>query len=163
MPQASNVIAVLVSNPALGAILGSVLAASPSLRVRTFESILGLSTYLRLAPVDVVVCDFDGSEPADAVARQLRDEMRPERRTFQTIALASLVTPELKRLSIRAGIDEIIVKPMSPKYLLERVLSRLGRIPSRVAPTVPAPTRPMQPGLGDNVIPLFGHQHETLH
>ena len=126
MAEPHKTIAVLVANPALSSILTMVLASVPSLRVRPFESELALTIYMRLAPVDLVVTDFDADNArADLVTRDLRDDPGIERPDFQVIALASAVTPETKNLCIKAGIDELIVKPMSPKYLLERVQSRL--------------------------------------
>jgi len=157
MAYRPKVVALLVANPALCSILSMVLASVPSLRVRPFESQVALTTYMRLAPVDLVVTDFDCDEaPADRLARDLHDDARLERRDFQVIALASTVTPETKRISIRAGIDEIIVKPMSPKYLLERVLSRLAPRAARLPP------RPAPLPVGGNVIPLFGPRPQPV-
>jgi two-component system phosphate regulon response regulator PhoB len=161
--EPAKVVALLVSSPALSSILGTVLASAPSLRVRPFESQLALTTYMRLAPVDLVVSDFDCERaPADQLARDLHADANLERHDFQVIALATRVTPHTKQASIEAGIDEIIVKPMSPKYLLERVLSRLQRkagaarrIP-RVLPRAPDYS-------GSNVVPLFGRPPQTLH
>ena len=150
MAANAKVVAIFVSNPALGSILAAVLAANPGLRVRSFESQLALTTYMRLAPVDLIVADFDGEVLAHHLAVDLRADMRLERRDFQLLALASAITPELKTVSVRAGIDEIILKPMSPKYLLERVLSRLAR---RAAAQLRKPAPVQWPA---NVIPLFG-------
>ncbi len=152
MAASAKVIAIFVSNPALGSILAAVLAANPALRVRSFESQLALTTYMRLAPVDLIVADCDGEVPAHHLAIDLRADLRIERRDFQLLALASAITPELKTVSVRSGIDEIILKPMSPKYLLERVLSRLAR--AAVRQTLRKPTAPRQ--WPANVIPLFG-------
>ncbi len=164
MSEPAKVVAVLVSNPALSSILSMVLASVPSLRVRPFESEVALTTYMRLAPVDLIVSDFDSqSAPADRVARALHDDRSLERQKFQVIALASEVTAEMKKASISAGIDEIIVKPMSPKYLLERVLSRLQR-PPPLPPRTPGRTdRRDLSQAGSNVIPFFRRRLETLH
>jgi DNA-binding response OmpR family regulator len=164
MSEQARVVAVLVSNPALSSILSMVLASVPTLRVRSFETEAALTTYMRLAPVDLVVADFDSrSAPADRVAQALRSDNSIDRHDFQVIALASEVTAETKTASITAGIDEIIIKPMSPKYLLERVLSRLQRRPR---PAARAPVRARRPDVarsGANVIPLFGRRVETQH
>jgi two-component system phosphate regulon response regulator PhoB len=161
MAEPAKVVAVLVSNPALSSILSMVLASVPSLRVRPFESQLALTTYMRLAPVDLIVSDFDSEKaPADRVARELHGDVSLERHDFQMIALASEVTAETKEASISSGIDEIIVKPMSPKYLLERVLSRLQR---RVTPPPRPAARPRPDFTGTNVIPLFGRNLQPLH
>ncbi len=164
MSEPAKVVAVLVSNPALSSILSMVLASVPSLRVRPFESEVALTTYMRLAPVDLIVSDFDSqSAPADRVARALHDDRSLERQKFQVIALASEVTAEMKKASISAGIDEIIVKPMSPKYLLERVLSRLQHRPA-LPPRAPGRTdRRDLSQAGGNVIPFFRRRLETLH
>jgi len=164
MSEPAKVVAVLVSNPALSSILSMVLASVPTLRVRPFESEVALTTYMRLAPVDLVVSDFDSqSAPADRVAQALHADSSLERHNFQVIALASEVTAEMKKASISAGIDEIIVKPMSPKYLLERVLSRLQRRSSQQPRPPGRPVRRDLSGAGGNVIPLFGRKLETLH
>lgn len=158
MKANAKVVAILVSNPALSSILSAVLASVPSLRVRPFESQLALTTYMRLAPVDLIVSDFDGDVRADLLARDLRADTRLERRDFQFIALASAITGDVRDASLRAGIDEIILKPMSPKYLLERVLSRLAR--RAAAQQLRKPSAVQWPA---NVIPLFGRTPQPQH
>ena len=81
------------------------------------------------------------------------------RQLVDLLALASEVTPQLKTVSVRAGIDEIILKPMSPKYLLERVQSRLRQRapqPQSIQQTLrrfaPRPTPPREFNAGGNVI-----------
>ncbi|WP_423068560.1 hypothetical protein [Devosia sp. CN2-171] len=157
MAEPSRTIAVLVANPALSSILSMVLASVPSYRVRPFESELALVTYMHLAPVDVVVTDFDSANArADRVTRDLRADEAIVNREYQVIALASEVSPETKDLCIASGIDEVIVKPMSPKYLVERVQSRLARR----AAALPRPLRTStlrRPDFAQygNVIPLW--------
>lgn len=163
MGEQAKVVALLVSSPALSSILSTVLASAPSLRVRPFASQAALTTYMRLAPVDLIVSDFDcESAPADRLAQELHADEKLERRDFQVIALATRVTPETKLASIAAGIDEIIVKPMSPRYLLERVLSRLARkagVERRVSRILPRP----EDYSGSNVVPLFRRPPQPLH
>jgi two-component system, OmpR family, phosphate regulon response regulator PhoB len=158
MPSSTKIVAILVSNPALSSILSAMLASAPSLRVRPFESQLALTTYMRLAPVDLIVADFDGEVSADQLARDLRADTRLERHDFQLLALASKVTNQVRDASVGAGIDEIILKPMSPKYLLERVLSRLARVAARQQLRKPAPVQ-----WPANVVPLFGRQPQPQH
>lgn len=169
MVEPIRVIAVLAANPALSSILSAVLAATPNLRVRVFEAQGALQTYMRLSPVDLLVCDFDNeAAPAGGLAHTLRVDERLARREFQIIALASTVTQSMKQASIAGGIDEVIVKPMSPKYLLERVLSRLKRTTPQVsAGSYQGPERrgrlqmstsavmAIHSPSGDNVVPLF--------
>ena len=158
MPEQPKVVAIVLDNPALRSILTMVLASVPSLRVRPFESAVALATYMHLAPVHLIVADFDSLElPADRLAREIGADPVIAVQDFQIVALTGEATAARKRASIAAGIDEIIVKPMSPKYLLERVLSRLDR---RAAP--PAP-RPAFVPRGDNVIPLFAHRPQPVH
>ncbi|MBN9310517.1 hypothetical protein, partial [Devosia sp.] len=89
MAEPSRTIAVLVANPALGSILSMVLASVPSYRVRPFDSEVALVTYMRLAPVDVVVTDFDSAGArADRVTRDLRADDAIPYRDYQVIALA---------------------------------------------------------------------------
>jgi CheY-like chemotaxis protein len=133
-----------------------VLAAAPGLRVRPFESLVALSTYMRLAPVDLLALDFDCEHaPAARVSRELKADPHIGGR-FQVVALAGRVSPEVKQASIGARIDEIIVKPMSPKYLLERVLSRLQRM-------TPAPAAISPARMPSNVVPLFPRGEHQPH
>ena len=98
-------------------------------------------------------------------------------RPGEIIALAGAINPDTKAASIASGIDEVIVKPMSPKYLLERVLSRVGQAAPQLSPgayygperrsRLP-PARPAGPhvnyaGRGDNVIPLFPNPPPPAH
>jgi two-component system phosphate regulon response regulator PhoB len=166
--EALKIIAVLAANPALSSILTMVLAGDNRLRVRQFDSLAALATYMSLTPIDIVVCDFDcKAAPAEEVAVTLRGDAGLARRDFQIIALTQAVTPRTRYASVSAGIDEVIVKPMSPKYLHERVVARLRQ---PVAPSVsvpgyhgpdrrnrvqmPMPERPHQRA-GDNVVWLF--------
>ena len=159
MAEPHKTIAVLVANPALSSILSMVLASVPSFRVRPFESELALVTYMRLAPVDIVVTDFDSaSARADRVTRDLRADQSILHQDYQVIALASSVSPETKHLCIASGIDEVIVKPMSPKYLLERVQSRLARRAASLTGYRPARQSTLRrPDFSQysNVIPLW--------
>jgi DNA-binding response OmpR family regulator len=158
MVEPIRTVAVLVANPALSSILSMTLAGASSLRVRPFDTQIALMTYLRLAPADLVVADFD-SVPAraDKLAEDLRHDRAIAARQLQIIALASTLTPESKRASIHAGIDEIIMKPMSPKYLVERVLARLK---SKAPPVAVKPDRRLPhrrkdlARFGDNVVPF---------
>ena len=154
MPQSLKTVAVLVANPALSSILSMTLAGVASLRVRQFETQVALTTYLRLAPADLVVVDFDSTI---AHAEKLAEAIRAEGRRLQIIALAGTVTPEIRDVAAAAGIDEVIVKPMSPRYLVERVMARLLRVPARTVTT--SRRRSAMPDwsrFGDNVVPLFG-------
>lgn len=163
MPEPMKTVAVLVANPALSSILSMTLAGATSLRVRPFDTQLALTTYLHLAPADLVIADFD-SVPAraDRLAEDLRHDRAIASPDLQIIALASVLSAETKMASIHAGIDEIIMKPMSPKYLVERVLARLAK---KTAAAIRARTsirRKDWSSFGDNVVPLFRRQPEHV-
>jgi len=156
-------VAVLVSSPALSSILSMTLAGASSLRVRPFDTKLALTTYLHLAPADLVVTDFDSETArADLLAEDIRHDRAIHSPNLQIIALASMLTPDTKAASIHAGIDEIIMKPMSPKYLVERVLARLAKTrPARFERR--RPKRLDWTNFGDNVVPLVRREPQTQH
>jgi two-component system phosphate regulon response regulator PhoB len=145
MPQLLKTIAVLIANPALSSILTMTLAAVPSLRVRAFESETALRAYLDLAPIDLVVTDLGGD-----IVRRIRNDARAG---LQVIALQGAVG-EVKRAD---GIDEVIMKPMSPRYLVERVLARLARSAASAVRRRGLHDRDWS-RFGDNIIPLFPQQ-----
>jgi DNA-binding response OmpR family regulator len=159
MVEPIRTVAVLVANPALSSILSMTLAGASSLRVRPFESQMALMTYLHLVPADLVVADFD-SVPAraDRLALVLKADRAVASKHLQVIALASALTPETKMASIEAGIDEIIMKPMSPKYLVERVLARLAKakppVKAVVEKQISSLKRKDWSSFGSNVVPL---------
>jgi CheY-like chemotaxis protein len=164
----------MAANPALTSILAAMLAEARALRVRQFESQHALTTYMRIAPVDLLVADFDcDNAPADRLARTLRQDGMLARHDFQVVALARALPAGAREVAMASGIDEVIVKPMSPRYLLERVLSRLGE-PSpmglrRVYRRRGLRMRPPGPDYsryGDNVVSLLAHRlaaEELLH
>ncbi len=157
MVEPIRTVAVLVANPALSSILSMTLAGASSLRVRPFDTQIALATYLHLAPADLVVADFDSTlARADKLAEDLRHDKAIASRDLQIIALASALTVEAKANSIHAGIDEIIMKPMSPKYLVERVLARLAakRKAAVVRPERRQSLRRDWSSFGDNVVQL---------
>ena len=166
MAEPIRTVAVLVANPALSSILSMTLAGSTPLRVRPFDTQIALTTYLHLAPADLVIADFD-SVPAraDRLAQDLRGDAAVHSRNLQIIALASELTPDAKAASIHAGIDEIIMKPMSPKYLVERVLARLAHHGERR--DTPKTERPRfrrkdWASFGDNVVPMRRPQEQRV-
>jgi two-component system phosphate regulon response regulator PhoB len=164
--QPGKVIAVLAANPALSSVLTMVLAGDSRLRVREFESEIALAAYMRIAPVDVLVVDFDRNGPSAAeLVTGLRADPDIADPRFRVIGLTRTIARTMRRESLVAGIDEIIIKPMSPRHLLQRVVARLRqdgpfvmtpayRGPDRRnrLPVIPAPHRRR---LGDNVIELF--------
>ncbi|WIY53632.1 response regulator [Devosia sp. YIM 151766] len=162
-------IAILAANPALTAVLTMVVAGDSRLRVRPFESEAELFAYMRIAPLDMLVVDFDREgRPAYEMVEAIRLDPSCVSRELPVIALTRAITPPMRQQAISAGIDEVVVKPMSPRHLLQRVQARLinrsvvgalgfgYRGPER-RDRVPMPPMRHKPArrFTDNVVPLF--------
>lgn len=168
MTASGKTIAILAANPALGAVLTMVLAGDSRLRVRPFDSEAELFAYMRIAPLDMLVVDFDrDGRPAYEMVEAIRLDGSFVSRDLPVIALTRAITPPMRQQAISAGIDEVVVKPMSPRHLLQRVQARLlkrsvvGALGSYRGPERRnrTPIRSPQPHparrFSDNVIPLF--------
>ncbi|MBJ7577746.1 response regulator [Devosia sp. MC532] len=126
MVARGKTVAVLAATPALTAVLAMVLAGDSRLRVRPFASEIELYSYMRIAPLDLLVVDFDREgPPAYEVVEAIRLDPSFVNRDLPVIALTRRITPDTREQSISAGIDEVVVKPMSPRHLLQRVQQRL--------------------------------------
>ncbi|WP_375449595.1 two-component system response regulator [uncultured Devosia sp.] len=176
MSEPAKTVAVIAATPALSSILSMVLAGDVRLRVRQFDSDMALLAYMRLAPVDVLVCDFDREgRPAYEMVEAIRMDNRIESREVQVIALTRTITPPMRHQSISAGIDEVLVKPMSPRHLLQRVQARLHTRPvvsggngyrgpdrrNRVSPLLPIIIASRRSS--DNVVQLFPDRRKPRH
>ncbi|NOZ33057.1 MAG: response regulator [Alphaproteobacteria bacterium] len=167
----NRTVAVLTANAALSSILCMILADGGRFRVRQFSSPAALQAYMRIAPVHVAVCDFDlGETSCDVLAASIRTDRAIQCRNVQIIALTRRLDRARKQAIVRTGIDEVIIKPMSPAYVLERVRARLGqnviyvRAPTgyegperRRAAAEPAPGN----GGGAEIIPFARDRRET--
>ena len=109
-------IAVLSNSPALASVLGATLRRGHGWRVREF------CDHRALLVTDY---DLDRVTAAD-VALSIRNGDDLASRHVQIIALSRTVDSEMRRRCVQAGIDEVIVKPMSPVYLEERIAARLA-------------------------------------
>ncbi|MBJ6988173.1 MULTISPECIES: response regulator [unclassified Devosia] len=126
MVARGKTVAILAATPALTAVLAMVLAGDSRLRVRTFESDIELFAYMRIAPLDLLVVDFDrDGRPAYEMVEAIRLDPSFVNRDLPVIALTRRITPDTREQSVSAGIDEVVVKPMSPRHLLQRVQQRL--------------------------------------
>lgn len=123
-------IAVLSTSPALASILGATLRRGHNWRVREFRDTRALSAYMRIAPVAVLVADYalESATAAD-IALDLRSDDLIVSRHVQIIALSKEVNLAMRQRCVQAGIDEVIMKPMSPLYLEERITARLRHLP----------------------------------
>jgi DNA-binding response OmpR family regulator len=166
--EPAKVVAIIAANPALSSLLAMVVAGDSHLKVRQFETEIELITYMRLARLDLLVCDFDRTgRPAHELVESIRLNPDLISQEVPVIALTRSITPPMRHQAISAGIDEVLVKPMSPRHLLQRIQARLRhrgvvgvsggyRGPDRrnriALPTPqPHPTRRVT----DNVVPLF--------
>lgn len=119
-------VAILTRGEALGAILQMVLSQHKHLQVRVFSNKDALMSYMRITPIDVLICELgagpDGATHLVPKLLALNNDGHP----LQTIALATESNVPTKAICERSGIDEVVFKPMSPRYLEERVLARLS-------------------------------------
>ncbi|HTM76414.1 MAG TPA: response regulator [Devosia sp.] len=176
MPELLKTVAVIASTPALSSILAMVLAGDSRLRVRQFDSDVALLAYMRLAPVDVLVCDFDREgRPAYEMVEAIRLDNSIVSQEVQVIALTRTITPPMRHQSISAGIDEVLIKPMSPRHLLQRVQARLRARPivtaasgyrgperrNRLTPITPPVHQSRR--ASDNVVALFPDRRKPQH
>jgi len=175
--SASNkVVAIIAANPALSSLLAMVVAADSHLKVRQFESDIDLIAYMRLAPVDMLVCDFDREgRPAYEMVESIRLNGDLVSQDVPVIALTRTITPPMRHQAISAGIDEVIIKPMSPRHLLQRIQARLrGRSVvgvlggyrgperrNRITMPIPQPVPARRNS--DNVVQLFPDRRKPQH
>lgn len=160
-------VALLTANAAFADIVCGALEERPDYRVPSFGTVDALTTFMRIAPVDVVVFDTDmpGAPALDIVAG-LRAESKLANPLFKSIVLTRAAKPFHQPL-LAAGIDAVMQKPVPMRQLIEaidglyarqRMLAAAGGQP-RFMPRRPIRDReakhtPLQ-RIG-NVIPLFG-------
>lgn len=168
MSKPAKVVAIIAANPALSSLLAMVIAGDSHLRVREFDTEIDLIAYMRLARVDLLVCDFDREgRPAYEMVESIRLNGDLVSQDVPVIALTRSITPPMRHQAISAGIDEVLIKPMSPRHLLQRIQARLrtrsvvGMLGGYRGPErrnrAPLPTPQPHPGrrFSDNVVPLF--------
>lgn len=162
-------IAMLAGNPAFSGILQRTLQVDGGHRVASFEGVEALTTYLRISPVDVVVLDTElPGAPAIDIARGLRQHLRLAADDFCIVALTRTPPPFHKPL-LAAGIDRVLMKPVTPGTLLatvEGLFEAQRAVATAHAPAAIGPmVRPFEaasagPVRVGNVIPLFGEGRE---
>lgn len=159
-------VAVLCDNEALSAIVEMVLSSHRSLRVRTFKDEATLRLYMLIAPVELLVCDnSDVIDPIGVVSR-LRATPELASPGFQAVILSRTADPSLRALCAGAGIDEVMLKPVSPRYLEDRVLARLNEVTQHRVADIYLQSQGQKPASRNtdrspsrrsaNVVPLFG-------
>lgn len=164
MGYSRQFVAILTSSPALSSIISMVLDCEEHLNVQSFDRVNVLKTHLRIAPVDLIICDYEiGETLAPQFAIDLRRQLPT--RQFQMIVLSNFISPELKQSCNFAAIDEVIVKPMSPLFLRDRVISRLETAKQseghfHLPEKMPHPSIP-QIKMPNNVVHLFPPSEPT--
>lgn len=176
MSEPAKVVAIIAANPALTSLLAMVVAGDSRLKVRQFVDEVDLLAYMRIAPLDMLVCDFDrDGRPAYEMVEGIRLDGSLVSQDVPVIALTRGITPPMRHQAISAGIDEVIVKPMSPRHLLQRIQARLRtrsvvgvlggyRGPerrNRGAMPVPQPVPARRST--DNVVQLFPDRRKPRH
>jgi DNA-binding response OmpR family regulator len=160
-------IAFLAENPALSALLGKGLEEA-GCRVAVFSDPDSFRTYLRIAPVDLVVLDADSHGfAAPEFAWSLRTHPKLISQHFLVVALTR-AEPTFHSQLRAGGVDLVLGKPIGATQLLlaaEEVDRRVGSssrdyrqsaqpVAARRALAVSPPASPARAVL-DNVIPLF--------
>lgn len=126
MSEPAKVVAIIAANPALTSLLAMVVAGDSRLKVRQFADEIELIAYMRIAPIDMLVCDFDREgRPAYEMVEGIRLNGALRSQDVPVIGLTRTITPPMRHQAISAGIDEVIIKPMSPRHLLQRIQARL--------------------------------------
>ena len=176
LSEPTKVVAIIAANTALSSLLAMVVAGDSHLKVRQFDSDIDLVAYMRIAPLHMLVCDFDREgRPAYEMVESIRLNHTLISQDVPVIALTRTITPPMRHQAISAGIDEVIIKPMSPRHLLQRIQARLRsrsvvgvlggyRGPERrnrmpIPAPQPVPTR----RTSDNVVPLFPDRRKPRH
>lgn len=144
--MAPSHVLILTDSAALGSILAASLA-DENIVTHFAETVRDAVGLLRLHRVKFLISDFEvagqnvlGFVPALRRAVPYRD--------FETITLTRAIDNDVQNICRSVGIDEVIVKPMSPRFLRERLITRAGQLAKRDLPF----------DLGENVVPLFGAQ-----
>jgi DNA-binding response OmpR family regulator len=141
-------VAIWLKNAALGAVLEATMSSDPALRVRRFATEHELMAYARIATVDVLIREISSFDREPSSVGQIG-----------TIALAGALEPSMRTQCRDLGIDELLVKPVSPRHVHERVHALLRKS----ARAIPAPDHRSGPLRLDhpdgwaaaNVVPLF--------
>jgi|SRR5215217_1523918 len=166
MTARTQSVALLAANPAFADIVSRMLEEGSDYRIFQFGSVEALTTFMRIAPVHVVLFD---TEVADVLplqfAQHLRADVKPAYPLFKTIALTRAAKPFHAPL-LAAGIDVVLQKPVPPRQLLEAIdglyadyrlvagsdqVHHVSRPAQRSFEPQPASINRV-----DNVIPLFG-------
>jgi two-component system phosphate regulon response regulator PhoB len=134
LAQKLRTIAILSENNAYGSIVEMVLAGNHAWRVRLFSSAQDLETYSQIVDVDVLVADLDFEDNNAQFMLRVITRLRQNTESVQAVIVTtrSLMNWSYPK-NIGAGIDEVLVKPMSPVYLSERVEAHIALATKKLA------------------------------
>ena len=145
---------ILTQSEALSSILAATLREDgirETHQARTLRDALGL---MRLYPIDFVICDrVVGGQQMENVLPLLRENATFG--DFETILLTGDVDAGLQDICRQSGIDEVIIKPMSPRFIAERLAVRAGSARSRASANRPRVDWTCLP-TSANVLPFAG-------
>lgn len=144
-------IAVFTNGAALGSIIEMILARDEGVRVTCFQSYEQLAAHMRIAPVDVIICDYE-QRGWNAPEMLMNLRQRAPGRLFRSIVLTGHVSHSVRQACRFAQVDEVIIKPMSPLFLQERVDAHMQALDYQEMVAELSET----PEHLDNVVPLFG-------
>lgn len=162
-------IAFLVANTAFGDIVGGDLRGDARLQVYAFQTIEAVMTFMRIAPVHLVLLDADSLRTDAATAvNALRRQPRLVNDAFSVMMLTR-AAPAFHEALLAQGVDVAHSRPVSPARLLDSVLTELNLHPAgpMVDGTYRGPDRRRPRGAlrtslpqirHGNVIPLFGQR-----
>jgi response regulator RpfG family c-di-GMP phosphodiesterase len=144
-----------------------VLRDCPDTRIRQFETVSALKIYLGIAPIHLLICDYQLNDWSCAhLIASLKSDPKMHTENMQTMVLTKDIDKKVQQEITIAGIDEILVKPMSPQYVFERAQARLAlparykRVPARTTSLVQRIDALIEPDNfpeydAPNVVPLF--------
>lgn len=143
-------VAVVTGGEALGSIIDMILSRDSHVRVVRFNSYEKLADHMRIAPADLIVCDYeqDGWTAAEMLVNLRK---HAPGRPFRSIVMTEYVSHEVRQGCRFAQVDEVLIKPMSPLFLQERVEAHLATLDGSELETPDGP----EIEHGSNVVPLF--------
>ncbi len=159
----ARTVAVLSANPAFGSIVGREIEQSGDYRVPVFASMPALSTFLRIAPVDVLVLSLDGRW--DELLETIRSLKRAPGNANPLLEVIVLAHAAPLAGDFKREVAAVLTKPIPPGKLVEAIEAVLiphrptahklvRSIPTR--PSVRPERMPPRREAVSNVIPLFG-------
>ncbi len=117
-------IAILSNNAALASILHMVLANNRNVRVRIFANEMELAKYINIINIDLLVLDCKQLDYAIiSTIAYLKNSPSTNRANFKTIILCNKIENNIGSFCKAVGINELMIKPTSPSYFENRVLS----------------------------------------